>query len=227
MKPVFKYNLRSIAIATSVSLAGISSSFAYLPLPNQSISLYSAQGQYLLQQSQYKTAYNRLAQFYISQERNFCGVASGTMVLNALQAPNRAIYNQENFFSSNVKNVVSPATAHQRGMSLTELSAALQKHGANTTPIYGNKLSLSAFRSMLENNLSQPNRYLIALFSRPLVHEVGNGHFSPIAAYDAKSDSVLLMDVAQFKYPPHWIKIASLWQAIRNPGFHGLLSVMA
>ena len=35
--------------------------------------------------------------------------------------------------------------------------------------------------------------------------QTGDGHFSPIGGYDAASDQVLLLDVARFKYPPHWV----------------------
>ncbi|KAF4734739.1 hypothetical protein FOZ62_025866, partial [Perkinsus olseni] len=42
----------------------------------------------------------------------------------------------------------------------------------------------------------------------------GSGHFSPIGAYHAASDSVLVLDVARFKYPPHWIKLPRLVKAM-------------
>jgi hypothetical protein len=35
-----------------------------------------------------------------------------------------------------------------------------------------------------------------------------------LAAYDAQSDSVLILDVAKYKYPPAWVSISILQQAI-------------
>ncbi|KAI2493270.1 Phytochelatin synthase [Fragilaria crotonensis] len=45
--------------------------------------------------------------------------------------------------------------------------------------------------------------------------QTGDGHFSPIAAYHAESDSVLVMDVARFKYPPYWASVEDLYQAMQ------------
>jgi glutathione gamma-glutamylcysteinyltransferase len=38
------------------------------------------------------------------------------------------------------------------------------------------------------------DRVLIASYSRRILKQTGSGHFSPIAAYDQESDSVLIMD---------------------------------
>ena len=38
----------------------------------------------------------------------------------------------------------------------------------------------------------------------PALLQTGDGHFSPVAGYHAGTDSVLVLDVARFKYPPYW-----------------------
>ena len=45
--------------------------------------------------------------------------------------------------------------------------------------------------------------------------QTGDGHFSPIGGYHAAHDLVLLLDVARFKYPPHWVPLPCLWQAMQ------------
>ena len=35
-----------------------------------------------------------------------------------------------------------------------------------------------------------------------------------LGAYHAGSDSVLVLDVARFKYPPHWVPIPTLFSAM-------------
>lgn len=40
---------------------------------------------------------------------------------------------------------------------------------------------------------------------RAKLGQSGSGHFSPIGAFDRDTDMVLIMDVARFKYPPHWV----------------------
>ncbi|KAF8014209.1 hypothetical protein BT93_H0142 [Corymbia citriodora subsp. variegata] len=44
--------------------------------------------------------------------------------------------------------------------------------------------------------------------------KTGTGHFSPIGGYHAGSDMVLILDVARFKYPPHWVPLTLLWEAM-------------
>ncbi|KAF4709423.1 hypothetical protein FOZ63_029424, partial [Perkinsus olseni] len=55
---------------------------------------------------------------------------------------------------------------------------------------------------------------LVVSYDRAAVGQTGSGHFSPIGAYHAASDSVLVLDVARFKYPPHWIKLPRLVKAM-------------
>ena len=43
-----------------------------------------------------------------------------------------------------------------------------------------------------------------------------SGHFSPLAAYHSGTDRVLIMDVARFKYPPHWITLEQLQTAMNS-----------
>jgi len=43
------------------------------------------------------------------------------------------------------------------------------------------------------------------------------GHFSPVGGYCAAQDMVLIMDVARFKYPPHWVPLPLLFQSMNEP----------
>ena len=44
--------------------------------------------------------------------------------------------------------------------------------------------------------------------------QTGSGHFSPIGGYNAERDMALILDVARFKYPPHWVPLQLLWEAM-------------
>lgn len=46
--------------------------------------------------------------------------------------------------------------------------------------------------------------------------QTGGGHFSPIGGYHAGKDMVLILDVARFKYPPHWVPLTFLWDAMNT-----------
>jgi glutathione gamma-glutamylcysteinyltransferase len=56
---------------------------------------------------------------------------------------------------------------------------------------------------------------LIVNYSRRTLGQTGDGHFSPIGGYHAGSDSVLVLDTARFKYPPHWVSVAQLFAAMQ------------
>jgi len=45
--------------------------------------------------------------------------------------------------------------------------------------------------------------------------QTGDGHFSPIGGYHAAKDLVLILDVARFKYPPHWVPLPLLHAALQ------------
>lgn len=46
--------------------------------------------------------------------------------------------------------------------------------------------------------------------------QTGTGHFSPIGGYHAGKDMALILDVARFKYPPHWVPLSLLWEAMNS-----------
>lgn len=44
--------------------------------------------------------------------------------------------------------------------------------------------------------------------------QTGIGHYSSIGGYHAGKDMVLFLNVARFKYPPHWVPLELLWEAM-------------
>lgn len=56
--------------------------------------------------------------------------------------------------------------------------------------------------------------FIVATYSRKVLKQTGDGHFSPIAGFHPGKDLVLIMDTARFKYPPHWIKVSLLLKAM-------------
>ena len=56
--------------------------------------------------------------------------------------------------------------------------------------------------------------FLVTSFARSALHQTGDGHFSPIAAYHPPTDSCLVLDVARFKYAPYWVDVKDLYDAM-------------
>ena len=57
---------------------------------------------------------------------------------------------------------------------------------------------------------------MVVSFCRQSLGQTGDGHFSPIGGYDEEGDRVLVLDVARFKYPPYWVKLPELWEAMKG-----------
>jgi len=59
-----------------------------------------------------------------------------------------------------------------------------------------------------------PKELMAISYSREAVGQFGGGHFSPVAALDRETNSVLMLDTARYMYPPHWIPIELIFQAM-------------
>jgi glutathione gamma-glutamylcysteinyltransferase len=55
---------------------------------------------------------------------------------------------------------------------------------------------------------------VIVNYTRAALGQTGGGHFSPIGAVHLGAELALVLDVARFKYPPHWVPIERLWRAM-------------
>ena len=75
------------------------------------------------------------------------------------------------------------------------------------------------FRNLVEKISSndQAETFIVTNFSRKILGQTGDGHFSPIGGYHKEKQLVLIMDVARFKYPPYWVPITQLWAAMAEP----------
>ena len=60
-----------------------------------------------------------------------------------------------------------------------------------------------------------PSRGQVVSFQRGALAQTGSGHFSPLGGFSRRHGAVLVMDVARFKYPPYWVPLRVLWDAMR------------
>lgn len=204
-----------------------------LPLPGAlaqaaaaTIPLPEPRGQTLLLQSVDRADYGPLAEQFLTQANlAYCGVASMVMVLNSLAVPAPAaagygsyrFWTQENVFeAADTRAVLSPEVVSRQGMTLRELGALLASLGVQARAIHGDRLSLAQFRLLVRSNLSQSGDRLLVNYHRKAMGQAGGGHISPLAAYHAMTDRVLILDVARYRYPSVWVPLADLWQAIRT-----------
>jgi hypothetical protein len=80
---------------------------------------------------------------------------------------------------------------------------------------FGSSYSEEDLRRDVQQAAVQENGVvLVVSYDRGSVGQTGSGHFSPIGGYLASKDMVLVMDVARFKYPPHWMRLSELYCAM-------------
>lgn len=160
--------------------------------------------------------------FATEQTQTYCAVASAVTVLNAMPikkpvdptyAP-YAYFTQRDFFTPAVRKIIEPSTVLRQGMTREQLTEALQAQGVKAKSIAGDSLTVDSLRELLKQTLVNDGKFVLANYYRKSLNQIGGGHWSVLAAYDSQSDRVLILDVAKYKYPPSWVTIAALRQAI-------------
>lgn len=216
---------------------------AAAPSPAPLIALDSAAGlDLLLQRITLRADYAGLAQWFETQAHlTYCGVASSVIVLNSLALPAPVaenlspyhLWTQTNLFAAPASaRLVTAAQVLGQGMSLEQLQGLLASQGALVRQYHGDSLSLRQFRQLLQRGLANPADRLLANYDRRALGQAGGGHISPLAAYDPRSDRVLILDVARYRYPAVWVATADLWRAVRTVDrssgrSRGLLTIQA
>ena len=190
----------------------------------KTIPLNSQQTVAWMQQLTNHSKFFKLLHYFVTQDTSaYCGVASSVMLLNALQvsAPlERAhfpyrYFTQSNVFSLNIlKQGITPAKVNHSGMSIADVMALLSSHGLKTRAYHAGDMNYEQAKQVMIAAMKAPGEYILVNYYRPALYQVGGGHISPVAAYDAKTDSFLLLDVARYKYPPVWVAAKTLYAAM-------------
>lgn len=196
-----------------------------LEIPNHLFALSHPIGQQRLLQSDYRQAYWPLATYFETQRNQaYCSVATSVMALNALGVarpatmlyPDFPFFTQEDFFANVDRRIANPEMVAKQGMTLEQLEAVLGHYAVSVDKVFADTLDANQFRELLKKHLREQDRFVLFNFNRRFIGEAGGGHWSPLAAYHEASDSVLLMDVARYKYPPVWVPLVDLLQGAQN-----------
>lgn len=154
-------------------------------------------------------------QFHTQSEPAFCGLGSLVVALNALAIdPGRLWKGPWRWFSEDLLDCcVSLEEIRRRGLDLDEVTCLARCNGAAVELHRADDSDLAAWRASLMA-ASHGDGIVIASYDRSSLDQTGEGHFSPIGGYHAARDLVLVLDVARFKYPPHWLPAERLWHAM-------------
>jgi len=151
------------------------------------------------------------------------------IILNALSVdPGREWKGPWRWYEESMLNCcVDLEEVKKIGITLTTFVCLALCQGLDVTYHLGQESSIDDFRQAVrsscisnssdddnKNNKTQRNEFLVVSYSRKTLGQTGSGHFSPVAAYDETSDSVLILDTARFKYGTHWVSLQLLFDAM-------------
>lgn len=187
-----------------------------LQLPPNLVSLESPMGQALLDESEAVADYDELLKNFVAQSRKgYCGVATAITTLNAAELTVAPLDQQTLFANPSVN--ANPWKVSFIGMSLRDLGELLSAHGAQVTVVKASSTNADAFRKVVRTNLGRDGDYVLINYEREHLGQAQSGHISPLAAYHAQSDRLLILDVAAHKYPPVWVRLDEVWNAMSAP----------
>jgi glutathione gamma-glutamylcysteinyltransferase len=159
-----------------------------------------------------------IEQFHTQADPAFCGLGSLVVVLNALGVdPGRLWKGPWRWFAEELLDCCSPLErVRARGVTIQELACLARCNGARAEVHRADERGVDVLRAAVAAAAASPvDPALIASYDRGALGQTGSGHFSPIGGYDRASDHVLVLDVARFKYPPHWMPLTALHAAMQ------------
>ena len=146
------------------------------------------------------------------------------MTLNAIHAPAPMspeyepyrVFTQDNLLNEKTEAIRPRALVMQRGMTLDQLGQILSLYPVTVDVRHAEDGGLDAFRKAASEYLSTKSHFVVVNYLRNALGQQRGGHFSPLAAYDEKSDRFLILDVARYKYPPVWVSAQDLFNAMNT-----------
>ena len=138
------------------------------------------------------------------------------MVLNSLAIDPRRVWKGSwRIFHEQMLDCCIPLETVQReGITMTQAACLAKCNGASTDIFPYGSVDVEEFRDMVKHACSVRDFHLIVSYSRQHFQQTGDGHFSPIGGYSPTHDMALILDTARFKYPPHWVPLSMLYEAM-------------
>ncbi|KAI9330193.1 Phytochelatin synthase-domain-containing protein, partial [Obelidium mucronatum] len=223
----------SCAVVNLHNLPPPASTFYRRSLPPILTSFNSSEGKKLFKESLAKgtaEAFLHLSGNLAHQsEPAFCGLGSLAIVLNALEIdPNRPWKGAWRWYDETLLDCCSPLeTIKQKGITFDEFASLAKCNGLSLVAMRvlpdenemggggGGSGNASTFKTLEASGTATSAATMVVSFSRKVLHQTGDGHFSPIGAFHEESGMVLVLDVARFKYPSYFVHVDVLYDAMK------------
>lgn len=215
-------------------------------LPAVCIPFTSAEGRTLFAEAlaggTMESYFTLASQFRTQDEPAYCGLTTLVMALNALNIDPRRLWKGPwRWFSEEMLDCCRPMhEIKQHGIDLHTFVCLANCHSAaaeifrpppprqllqdatvprpeRSTAASSAPLTEDDFRRTVEAASRKAEGEVLALsYSRLALGQTGAGHFSPLGGYHKGRDMVLVLDVARFKYMPHWVPVSAMWAAMQE-----------
>jgi glutathione gamma-glutamylcysteinyltransferase len=189
-------------------------------LPVDTIAFSSSEGRGLFAEAlaaKGMSGYFPLAeQFHTQADPSYCGLGSLVMALNALGIdPERTWKGTWRWFTEDLLDCCMPLSEiREHGLSIDQVACLARCNGAEVEVTRADETNVTAWRAALQT-AANGNGIVVASYDRAAVGQTGSGHFSPIGGCHESRDLTLILDVARFKYPAHWVSAEQLWRAMQ------------
>ena len=196
-------------------------SFHRRALPDSAIEFSSPEGRAVFSEALAANGLNGYfplaEQFHTQAEPAYCGLGSLVVALNALSIdPGRPWKGPWRWFSEELLDCCVPLEeVRKRGVTLDEFACLARCNGAEVEVHRGDIANPEAWEAALAIAASG-DAVVVASYDRAALGQTGSGHYSPIGGYHQSKDLALVLDVARFKYPPHWVSKEQLLRAMRG-----------
>ena len=135
-------------------------------------------------------------------------------------------YTQDNVIAKGAKTraqvlgepmLVNNQTKRDFGYQLRQFDELLRANGLVThAMVVDDRMPEATIRGELIAALNRPDTYAVINYRREAVGQKGGGHISPLGAYDAASDSFLVLDVNPAAASWVWMPTATLVRGMRT-----------
>ncbi|RHZ45182.1 hypothetical protein Glove_688g28 [Diversispora epigaea] len=189
-------------------------------LPDNLISFNSPDGKELFKESLnqgYAEGYFNLSSCFSHQmDPAYCGLSSLSIVLNALQVKGAPVWKGPwRWWSDELLNCCSPIEEVKKNGTTFSQFACLAKCHCDVVVKRADHVTKEEFIEDLKKVCSSSDVFMVISFSRKTLQQTGDGHYSPIGAYNSEKNMALVLDVARFKYPSYFASVDKLFEAMQ------------
>ncbi|BFZ03082.1 hypothetical protein BsWGS_06121 [Bradybaena similaris] len=192
------------------------------PLPPSCIAFTSEEGKQIFAEAlaagHMNCFFKLCAQYRTQDEPAYCGLTSLVMALNVLEIdPGRVWKGPWRWYHEDMLDCcTSLQVAREKGINMEQFTCLAKCNNLTAVATSASDItSVDELRAQIKNAAQREDVVFVASYTRKVLGQTGDGHFSPIAGYHEERDLALILDTARFKYPPHWVPVTLLLDSMR------------